>query len=243
MAKELCGRCAELLPEIETGEGECPQCGLGYGSGSFGVLHSRPRWNNRPLTGEKLRAWKQGLADEAVARVSGARFPPLGLRSWEGSRWVGGNGSSTEKRRFGIGSRQVIHTVELIHGAREGSPRAEVTTVAKLRDHPGFTLHTHLETLTVDVWHAEHERLDVVQAVARGWNYLELFDPVRMTINRAVVDAHYIKMGASNVVIAETSDLIVSVVSEGLDPTSVELVDADLSRYNDVWDRQPPAQS
>lgn len=224
MAKSLCASCAELLPDTEAGDGECPHCGLGY-PGVGAPLRALPVQNQQPLTGKSLERWKQERANDRAFYASTASFALLGVDdSWEGIRWVGGSSS---------GSGQICR-VELMHGGREEVPRILVNTLAKLGDGQRCSLRAHLEDLLWLVWSDEEAGLEFVQAAHRDRSPLDLWKPTTLDVNGQALEAHRITMGSSDVTVAETSDFIVSVVSAGIAGADIKLVDVDPRRYSDV---------
>ena len=224
----LCARCYELLPETESDDGECPHCGLGY-PGRGGPLQPMS-WANstvEPLTDEELRRRRQHRANDQAFFVSQLPFALLGLDdSWDGRRWVGGKSG-------GMGT---TYAVELVHGGREEVPRATVNTVAKLGDGPRYSLLAHLEKLLSAAWYEEGEDdgLELLQAVVREPDPLQLWSTTSININAELREAYYVKIGSSNVTVAETDQFIISAVSAGIPREDIKLVDVDPRRYRDI---------
>ncbi len=226
MARELCIRCYELLPETESGEGQCPHCELEFSAepSPGGVLRALPGQGG-PLTGEALAKWKQQQANDAAHYASGAKFPLLGLDdSWEGIRWVGGyKGSSPQLER-----------VELMHGRREDPLQASVDT--RLKTDGIFSVRTSLENLMWSLWREYEDGLEYLQAAIRDDSPIGLWEPTTINVNGVQTTAHHVLVGSSDVVVVETDELVITVDSRGLPREDVKLVDADLRRYRDVFD-------
>lgn len=223
MARELCIRCYELLPETESGEGECPHCGLYAEPAVGGVLQKLPGQGD-PLTGEALAKWKQQLANDQAHYASRAEFPLLGLDdSWEGIRWVAGS----------TGNAVRLERVELMHGRREDSLQVSVDT--RLKTDGIFSVRESIESLMQNLWSEEEAGLEYLQAAIRDDLPLALWEPTTININGAPTAAHHVRAGSTDVVVVDSDEQVITVACKSLALEDVKLVDADLRRYRDVW--------
>lgn len=126
-------------------------------------------------------------------------------------------------------SRKTLRSVSLTHGEDVYVKGAEVTT-----DNGAPPLDLHAKLILRQLWYqlGQHEsHLELLQDVTRSDTPLDLWDPLSLSINGVMVRSFHQKMGAIDVVLAESNERGVSVISAGLSLDKIKLINADLSRY------------
>ena len=149
---------------------------------------------------------------------------PLGLDdSWTGIRWVGGHGARSNQ----------VYQIKLVHGQRliDAEPYAEITTSQQSAT---TTLRQHLAALLWDVWHDQEAGLEALQAAHRSETPFAEWASTTVHVNSTSLAMSHLRIGTVDVMIGENETFIVSVISRRIDPHTIVLSDADLTRYNDL---------
>lgn len=218
----LCGRCGAILPELEippggSAEGECPECGLGFGRKMLtraDVIASEPMATYKPFVIEK---WRRTVEEAA--------FPLYGLDgTWTGSRWIGGSGS-----RNGV-----VDQIELGHGdwREESVPAVRVTTHQVVESMEKFmALHAGAEMLAHEMWQQglDHESVRRTYASSdptEGWDEVTITSGGKPVVFRTMsAPPWWVGLG-------EVGDAVVALRARNLSPEEIRLeVVEDVERY------------
>lgn len=221
MATSLCIACAELLPDVNFAEAECPRCGVV--TRLRGEPLTRIDGRQRVNTDEEIQKWERSRIRDLIITIQDEiPFQLLGLdESWTGSRWIQSGGGSEVK------------SVGLHHGDSDSSPSVLVTTASYVK-HDSFRFISNLQILLEEVWVDEHEGLEHVQAAYRSQDPFEGWGSGQLLVNDQVRSFHHVQMGTQNVLISTTEDLQLTIVVRGMALDNVKLVDVDVRSYNDI---------
>jgi hypothetical protein len=214
----LCPRCGGVVefPDLGTcGEAACPECGLGFSTGSVFAAAQR-----NPL--RRWRARRRGATagrDHAAQRrdvVRQLEFPVYGLdASWTGRRWVGGWGASGD----------VVDRIDLAHGDAydAAAPLVRIETRALRVGEKDLQEGFAAKGLAQHLWHegVDHEALRPAFTSAdptATWAALTL------PVDGEPTAFRLLGAGGSWVALGRVDRRLVAIQGRHVDPASLALV-------------------
>ncbi|MGH8990810.1 MAG: hypothetical protein ACRDZ7_04700 [Acidimicrobiia bacterium] len=217
----LCSRCGGVVEALdlqpgETGDGACPDCGLGFTSSASVFSGPRPGpagWRARRRGRQSLEA-HQTRQDHVLRRRT---FPVFGLDDrWTGPRWTAGWSSSDD----------VVESIGLGYGDPydPGSPEVRVFTARLAPPRERMTEVNATQELVQYLWHEGGADHDIVRSAYTDQDPTAAWSDVTLPVDGQPTAFRTLASGSFWVALGRVGEGLVTIQARLVDPAGVGLV-------------------